>query len=266
MTRLPGADTLEGWEKARLARTALGVGPGPLPDILPLVEDGPLAVNVCVLPLPEGVAGAYRRHPDTVVVFVNQNEGVPRQRFTLAHEFGHHFCGHGSAVDPDAVINGRTRKPTEIQANAFAAELLVPRDSLRDWIERRGFNPGALESVCRAADYFGTSARVIVYRLDDAGLLKPSAKRHLEDQLAAGAHSTLASRLGLTGLTDTLTSVKARRRPRVPRRLAEDAMTGYEHGIIPLQRLAAMLRRDPDEVSAELAQLGVAPPELEPDW
>lgn len=56
------------------------------------------------------------------VIEVNANESTERQRFSVAHELGHHFLGtrHG---------DGRT---AEREANAFAGELLVPGPMLRE--------------------------------------------------------------------------------------------------------------------------------------
>lgn len=56
------------------------------------------------------------------VIEVNANEPAVAQRFSVAHELGHHFLGtlHGS---------GQT---AEHEADAFAGELLVPGPMLRE--------------------------------------------------------------------------------------------------------------------------------------
>jgi hypothetical protein len=65
------------------------------------------------------------------VIEVNANEPVVAQRFSVAHELGHHFLGtlHGS---------GQT---AEREADAFAGELLVSgpmlREALRDTTDAR---------------------------------------------------------------------------------------------------------------------------------
>jgi hypothetical protein len=60
------------------------------------------------------------------VIEVNADDPVVRQRFSVAHELGHHFLGtqHG---------DGRL---AEQEANAFAGELLVPGQMLRSAIEQ----------------------------------------------------------------------------------------------------------------------------------
>lgn len=62
----------------------------------------------------------------------NQN----RQRFTFAHELGHHFLGHPLGILPDGQTGIRCtpediqggKKPREVEANHFAVELLMPEE------------------------------------------------------------------------------------------------------------------------------------------
>src|SRR3712207_7408724 len=66
--------------------------------------------------------------PYTTLFRSNGREATTRQRFTLAHELGHVRCGHAPAVDVDTIADLANRTdPLEVQANAFAAELLLPR-------------------------------------------------------------------------------------------------------------------------------------------
>jgi len=60
------------------------------------------------------------------VVEVNAEDPVVRQRFSVAHELGHHFLGTRHDDGPLA----------EQEANAFAGELLVPGHMLRSAIEQ----------------------------------------------------------------------------------------------------------------------------------
>jgi hypothetical protein len=66
--------------------------------------------------------GALRARLIGDVIEVNANEPAVAQRFSVAHELGHHFLGtlHGS---------GQT---AEREADAFAGELLVPGPMLRE--------------------------------------------------------------------------------------------------------------------------------------
>src|SRR4051794_14167342 len=125
-------DTNRGAKRAREARRALGLpADAPLPCLLSVVEER-AGQPVIVAALPTHVAGACYRSGDSAVLWVNGGQGLGRQRFTLAHELAHAWCAHDGAAGVDTVetLSGRTTNPYEIQANAFAAEFLVPRACL----------------------------------------------------------------------------------------------------------------------------------------
>ena len=75
--------------------------------------------------------GALRARLVGDVIEVNANEPPVAQRFSVAHELGHHFLGtsHGAG------------QAAEREADAFAGELLVPgsmlREALRDTTDAR---------------------------------------------------------------------------------------------------------------------------------
>lgn len=58
------------------------------------------------------------------VIYYNPNESANRQRFTIAHELGHHVLGHTMYGDMfrDNFKDG-IYHPEEIAANSFAAEI-----------------------------------------------------------------------------------------------------------------------------------------------
>mgnify|MGYP001020970828 CR=1 FL=1 len=63
------------------------------------------------------------------IIVVNEHRCRARKRFTIAHEIGHAVLNHFSISFSDG--NGLNNSSwQERQANAFAAELLMPRDFL----------------------------------------------------------------------------------------------------------------------------------------
>ena len=68
-------------------------------------------------------------------MFLNGDQPVQRQRFTLAHELGHHRLGHAAVVDGVEEVDGKSDDPLEQQANAFAGEFLAPDQALRAWMD-----------------------------------------------------------------------------------------------------------------------------------
>lgn len=82
--------------------------------------------------LPNTFSGMYTRTNNTVGVLYNKNQPQVRQRFTVAHELGHLVLGHTVGVNQhNELINLSADEPIEVEANIFAAELLMPFDWLK---------------------------------------------------------------------------------------------------------------------------------------
>ncbi|NDW03075.1 ImmA/IrrE family metallo-endopeptidase [Jiella pacifica] len=85
--------------------------------------------------LPEGVSGMIERSPtyeteSGFVIFVDDGEAYVRQRFTAAHEIGHYVLHRdriGEGVTENYLLRSdRLSNWVEVQANRFAADLLMP--------------------------------------------------------------------------------------------------------------------------------------------
>lgn len=172
---MAGRDTNIGAKRARETRAALGLPEdAAAPCVLTAVERD-LELAVVVAALHEGVAGCCWRDGERVVLWVNGTQAVVRQRFTLAHELGHVRCGHAGAVAVDTyeTLAGMTTDSREVQANAFAAELLAPAAGVRATVAGR---EPSLDDVVRIAARYGISAIAAVYRLDTLAVV-PSCRR-----------------------------------------------------------------------------------------
>ena len=97
-------------------------------------------------------------------IWVNQSQPVNRKRFTIAHEIGHAVLHpQEDIVDYRVDIEGpKDRK--EVQANKFAAELLMPEEFFRGaWVESGS-------DLSAVAASFAVSADAASYRARDLGL------------------------------------------------------------------------------------------------
>ena len=196
-------DVNRGAKRAREARAALDLDPGsPVECLLSVVE---ARYPVAVAALPEGVAGACYRTDDGAVLWVNGEQAVRRQRFTLAHELGHAWCRHDGTLEPDTVatLSGRTSNPYEIQANAFAAEFLVPRAGMQEQVTHEP----TLDDVVTIATSYGVSAIVVVYRFKQLKLASPARIVRLQKEVEDGHHAELFDHLGLESLEDRLARI-----------------------------------------------------------
>lgn len=123
-----------------------------------------MGISVMADPLLEA-SGHYEptgRHGKALIVY-NPSESAVRQRFTIAHELGHHILQHG-ARDRDTPKNfvvGNS-DPKEVSANKFAAKLLMPSDYLRSVVEVRG-----IHSLDTLASMFNVSRSAMAYRLKE---------------------------------------------------------------------------------------------------
>ena len=151
---------------------------------------------VVVARLPREVAGACHQGPEGALLWVNGAQFRPRQRFTLAHELAHAWCRHDGhrTVDSIATLSGTTTSPLEIQANAFAAEFLVPRAAMRQLVA----GEPSLDEVVTIAAAFGVSAIVVLYRLKELRLASPARIAQLQAEIDERLHEDAFARLGLT--------------------------------------------------------------------
>jgi Zn-dependent peptidase ImmA (M78 family) len=200
-------DSNRGAKRAREAREALAADPAaPLPCLLTVVE-GPAGLPVLVTTLPDHVAGACFRTGEGAVLWVNgsRSHGRPRQRFTLAHELGHAWCRHDGHLEIDTfeTLNGKTTNHYEVQANAFAAEFLVPRDAMDELIE----GEPTLEEVVVISAYYGVSAIMVVYRLKQLRMASDRRIEQLEGEIDDRLHLDVSRALGLKPLADRLGAI-----------------------------------------------------------
>jgi hypothetical protein len=201
-------------------------------------------------------------------VFLNGAQAVQRQRFTLAHELGHHRLGHAAVVDGVDQVEGRTDEPLEQQANAFAGEFLAPVQALHAWMAARDHPRVDVNLLVKLATYFGISAPAAFVRLNQAEILRNARQRQdLKRLLDRGAHGGVQRALGLGPGEDSLARLhRENAYPYVPTRLRDNAITAYAAGLIDVDRLAAALRMTRKKAEELVELLGIEQAEPELDW
>jgi len=129
-----------------------------------------LGIEVQLRDFPDEVSGALFRGPDHVVIAVNGKHHPNRRRFTIAHELGHHLLHPDSPAYYDrehqigmhlrAKVAGTQWDSKEVEANRFAAELLMPRRLVLAAIGQT-----KIADASSLAELFEVSEQAMTYRL-----------------------------------------------------------------------------------------------------
>ena len=114
----------------------------------------------------DNVYGALIVSPEVTAIMVNDTDHYVRQRFTIAHELAHYVL-HRDHDKPDEVfISFRgASSPEERQANRFAADLLMPKDIVR---ERHADK--VLPLLWHLSEEFSVSQEAMRLQLESLGL------------------------------------------------------------------------------------------------
>ncbi len=143
-----------------------------------------LGIEVKKLPFEDDLSGVLIREEGHCVIGINQNHHPNRQRFTIAHEIGHQALNHHGEVFVDqAILNKRDRRssiavdPQEIEANNFAAALLMPRDFVVQELKSRLDKAPKIQRsnlLDEMASRFKVSPQAMEFRLVNLGLISAS--------------------------------------------------------------------------------------------
>lgn len=120
----------------------------------------------------EDCSGVLVRNGNRAIIGVNKEHHSNRQRFSIAHEIAHFFLHRGDTyVDKGYRVlfrdleSGSGTKQEEMEANAFAAALLMPAALVKDAFERQPFDLTEDDSLEMLASIFEVSTQAMTYRL-----------------------------------------------------------------------------------------------------
>ena len=130
-------------------------------------------------PLDDELSGMIFFKHNQAVIGVNAHHSPNRQRYTIAHELGHFFLHadilrEGAHVDTVITMLNRDQDAAlgtiniEIEANQFAAELLMPRHMIDNYLRAEGLGSAAVSDeavVGSMAKAFKVSTAAMAIRL-----------------------------------------------------------------------------------------------------
>jgi Zn-dependent peptidase ImmA (M78 family) len=142
-----------------------------------------LGIEVRRAPAEDDMSGFLLRNPDgTAVIGVNALHHPNRQRFTIGHEIGHFVLHRYDEVHVDKVerfvlrlrsgISSTGEDQEEIEANRFAAELLMPMEFLEKDLPKYAIK-GLLDDrgMAQWAKRYGVSVQALTNRLISVGFI-----------------------------------------------------------------------------------------------
>lgn len=139
-------------------------------------------LDVRYAPTTDDVSGALVRNGKSAVIAVNSAQHENRQRFTIAHEIGHfvlhkrterHF-DEDFRIDYRNLVSSEATQRNEIEANAFAAALLMPEGFLKkDFLRMEADEIDADHAIPTLAVRYKVSRRAMELRLLNLGFISP---------------------------------------------------------------------------------------------
>ena len=132
----------------------------------------------------DDLSGMVFKHKGNIIIGINSNHSYNRQRFTIAHELGHvvlHKLDHVHVDKQFPVkmrddISCRAIDPGEIEANAFAAALLMPEAMLKNDLADLGeIDCESDWAIQRLAKQYQVSTSAMSFRLVNLGLISQPA-------------------------------------------------------------------------------------------
>lgn len=264
--------TEAGEEMGERARAALGLGDEPIEDLVALVEVG-FGVDVSIEPLPQDLHGVFIIDESPAdddaarvsVMLVNSDDNYGRQRFTLAHELAHMLFGDADLFWADyrkgAAESGGYGAPREKRANRFAGSFLMPAGGVRAQVAERVLPKDEVERRYALADlvvgtslHFGASVNAARVRLSNLGLLKGWDLNFVMSE-------KVYTLINLAGKDRERGELKRHENVvQPPPQLRDQALYAYAEGMVGIEPLAQLWRRDDVEgLRRELAEQGWAP-------
>ena len=233
------------------AAGAPAVGGMDTADLLQALERA-FGVDVAKIGLPDGIDGAAWQADGFRLIMIARTKVPTRQRFTLAHELGHILAGDAQDLLTEThLAPGHQKDLTEVRANVFAANLLMPRSEISSVVTEDGLTDEQLTSLVVR---FQVSPSALAARFVQLGVIDPETANRLRGLTTQACHL-------LTGQSDLFEARKMwSQTKRLPFRPAQLLYEAYLAGDTTLRPLAAYTGLDVDRMR-ELLEPAPAPQE-----
>lgn len=141
---------------------------------------------VVSVPGDDEISGMLHRKGSQIIIGVNASHHPNRRRFSIAHECAHlrlhdkdlYLDGSGTLIHWRDTLSSLGTKDEEIEANQFAASLLMPRDLIHrdlaaDIVSADRIAVGDHEAIAKLAKRYAVSPEAMRIRLVNLRLASP---------------------------------------------------------------------------------------------
>jgi Zn-dependent peptidase ImmA (M78 family)/DNA-binding XRE family transcriptional regulator len=221
-------------DAANNLRSRLGVGLGPIPDLMSLLELE-LGLRIFFRPLPSQIAGLYAY--DAVIgacILINANHHWKRRVQTAVHETGHFVSDRSYA---DILEEEEVSLSIEERfAKRFGSAFLMPASGVRARFDQivGSENRFDVRELILLAHQFGVASEAICRRLEELTLLPSGTWNSIRDR-------GFASDLERSVLGEVSVQPKP---PLIPPRLAYLASSALDHELLSEGQLCDLLAID----------------------
>lgn len=230
-------------DAANNLRARLGLGLGPIPDPMSLLELE-LGLRIFFRPLASHISGLYAYDPAIgACILINAKHHWKRRIQTAAHETGHFVAdrSHADILEEDEVAPSIEER----FARRFGSAFLMPASGVRARFDQISGGEGRVDvrELVLLAHQFGVAAEAMCRRLEELGALNQGTWDSIRDR---GFASDLErSVLGDAGPEP--------RPPRVPARLAYLSSIALDRALLSEGQLCDLLAVDRLELRDALA-------------
>lgn len=134
----------------------------------------------------ENLSGFIAFKKDTFIIVTNTNHKLGSERFTIAHEI-YHLISNRTLIKKNPIIeelNYNEDDVIENMANAFAAELLIPKVDIKEQVNlitenmTKGIEPS---TIVKLQQKYGVSYIAITKRLNEVDVIDKKTQSKLEE-------------------------------------------------------------------------------------
>lgn len=205
------------------------------------------------------ILGFAQIRDEEKIVFSNSSVRLSREIFTIAHEIGHlllHMQTGKTYVDDTKNFADENIGIEEMEANYFAAYLLMPEDRVRKYVafemdENWNETWSALD-IARMMTAFHVSFEVVLNRLQSLEIIDNKTKSRLDNEKNNRKVTRLLQMIGGNSRLNVISSEK-----RIPGQYMDWVVYNYNHGVIPdetLEKSLSYFELTPEDISDELVK------------